>query len=536
MRMTNGLGVALLLTTCVLGAVIPDLPTLRGQVPDGVTPAQLMCFLAQRNGHYKEYLEAKRDGRTDTERYRTLHKQYGAYADLARQYQDLGKRYNIRWDYAFFQMLLETKNLEYPGEVQRDQFNFAGVGADGLWERTSDRLRLRLKPKGREWWAFAASGRWKDRVLYKFIPLGGDSFQVIRRTEDGWTTEKSIRLIGRGTLRPYLREEGQEWYSGDKFDDLRQGVEGHLQHLSLYAGTLRPGTDLVADKSRSSASLIKRIREAWGRPIKWSDLGKKVTGVTVRGGGNPSIWAWENPNDPNKVGSYARGLDSINKTFLASYGPDPAVLAALKRFDEINAQYMANLKRQIEQKRALKVNFDKMRAGETQQHQAWLQALRDEMAKSLAWHQKKLAELAKQADDAPNDDALERIETEREKLAQQIAERTFLVHFGDRREYKDWELTARLREEAFADRMASFDRGEVAVYSPFGAYTWQSVLAQIEAFQAQLAEAEAGLKAHPLHPSSPAPTRPQLLEQLRSGRMGPACRQLLGNEDPDNGP
>jgi hypothetical protein len=253
-------------------------------------------------------------------------------------------------------------------------------------------------------------------------------------------------------------------------------------------------------------------------------------------GDRQSIWAWENPEDPNKVGSYARGLDSINKAFHAAYGPDPAVLAALERFDEINAQYMANLKRQIEQKRALKVNFDNMRAGETQQHQNWLQALRDEMAKSLAWHQKKLAELTKQAEDAPNDDAAEHLETERDKLAKQIAERTIPVRFGDTRSYKDWELTARLREEAFADRMAAFDRGEVAVYSPYGSYTWKSVLAAIEALQAQLAEAEAGLKAHPLHPSSPAPTRPQLLEQLRNGRMGPACRQLLGNEDPDNGP
>jgi len=394
---------------------------------------------------------------------------------------------------------------------------------------------VRLKPKGKEWWAYAAACRWKDRALYKFIPLAGAGYQVIRRTEAGWTIDDSVRLIGRGKLRPYLREPGEEWYSGDKFDDPREGVEGHLQHLSLYAGTLPDGTELVADKSRSSAGLIKKIREAWGQPIKWSDLGKIVTGVTVRGGGHPSIWAWENPNDPNKVGSYARGLDGMAKAFSESYGPDPAVAASLKKYDEINAGHMANLRRQIESKRALKADFDKMQAAEKKKHEARQKALRDELAKALAWYQEKLAKLTKEVADAPNDDAYERLDIEREKLAKAIADRTIPVRMGfETRSYKEWETTAELNEKAHADRMAAFARGEVSIYSPYGAFNWKSVLAQIKALEAELAKAQAGLKRHLLSAGSPAPTRKELVEQLKQGRMGAACRQLLGEEDRDD--
>ncbi len=59
------------------------------------------------------------------------------YRDIAKWYQHHGEAWRVRWDYAFFQMALETNFLTYrrgngePGDVQPAQNNFAGIGATG---------------------------------------------------------------------------------------------------------------------------------------------------------------------------------------------------------------------------------------------------------------------------------------------------------------------------------------------------------------------------------------------------------------------
>ncbi|MDX2257338.1 MAG: glucosaminidase domain-containing protein [Hyphomicrobiaceae bacterium] len=77
-------------------------------VPECATPGRLTAFLAARN--------ARLDAR---------------YRDLAVHYMRHGESLGIRWDIAFFQMLLETGNLTYTGDVDPEQNNFAGLGATG---------------------------------------------------------------------------------------------------------------------------------------------------------------------------------------------------------------------------------------------------------------------------------------------------------------------------------------------------------------------------------------------------------------------
>lgn len=50
---------------------------------------------------------------------------------IATQYMRIGEELGIRWDLAFFQMMLETGALSFTGDVQPDQNNFAGLGASG---------------------------------------------------------------------------------------------------------------------------------------------------------------------------------------------------------------------------------------------------------------------------------------------------------------------------------------------------------------------------------------------------------------------
>ncbi len=83
-------------------------------VPPCVTPERLMAFLRARN--------TSLDPR---------------YKDIAAWYKRHGEALQVRWDYAFFQMLIETNYLTFrrgngkPGDVDPRQNNFAGLGTTG---------------------------------------------------------------------------------------------------------------------------------------------------------------------------------------------------------------------------------------------------------------------------------------------------------------------------------------------------------------------------------------------------------------------
>ena len=59
------------------------------------------------------------------------------FRDIARFYKQHGEALRVRWDYAFFQMLIETNFLTYKtgsgrwGDVNPKQNNFAGIGTTG---------------------------------------------------------------------------------------------------------------------------------------------------------------------------------------------------------------------------------------------------------------------------------------------------------------------------------------------------------------------------------------------------------------------
>jgi len=83
-------------------------------VPRCVTPKRLMAFLKTRN--------TSLDPR---------------FADIASLYKKHGETWRVRWDYAFFQMAVETNFLTYRkgdggwGDVNPKQNNFAGLGTTG---------------------------------------------------------------------------------------------------------------------------------------------------------------------------------------------------------------------------------------------------------------------------------------------------------------------------------------------------------------------------------------------------------------------
>lgn len=114
------------LVTCLLVAVVtvggttpsfaaaPEIRMhARNKVPACVTPERLMRFLRSGNR-------------------RLLPK----FNNIAVHYKEHGERWKVRWDYAFFQMIIETNYLKFvnnagKGDVSPRQNNFAGIGTTG---------------------------------------------------------------------------------------------------------------------------------------------------------------------------------------------------------------------------------------------------------------------------------------------------------------------------------------------------------------------------------------------------------------------
>ena len=94
---------------------LPAVETGAGNyVPDCVSPKRLMRFLKGRNGRFDR-----------------------RFSDLAQLYARHGDDLGVRWDVAFFQMMVETAALSFqrgdgtPGDVRAGDNNFAGLGAVG---------------------------------------------------------------------------------------------------------------------------------------------------------------------------------------------------------------------------------------------------------------------------------------------------------------------------------------------------------------------------------------------------------------------
>ncbi len=116
--LVSALLVALPAGTAATASASQPLPEIRmhrqNHVPACVTPDRLMAFLATRNGQVEP-----------------------RYRDIAKWYRHHGEAWRVRWDFAFFQMALETNFLTYrrgngaAGDVNPRQNNFAGIGATG---------------------------------------------------------------------------------------------------------------------------------------------------------------------------------------------------------------------------------------------------------------------------------------------------------------------------------------------------------------------------------------------------------------------
>ena len=118
--MQRGLGACLLFAFAALpmqsagAGSLPDIKTsAANRVPACATPGRMMDYLKSRNSEV--------DPR---------------YEGVATEYMRFGEMLGVRWDFAFYQMIVETGALSYrrgnrSGDVKPAQNNFAGLGATG---------------------------------------------------------------------------------------------------------------------------------------------------------------------------------------------------------------------------------------------------------------------------------------------------------------------------------------------------------------------------------------------------------------------
>ena len=132
MKYTGSAALAVCLGALSSQAFAADIPqvllTNSSQPAKCVTPGRLMAFVKHRNPTLRPRFE-----------------------NIATLYMKHGETLKIRWDFAFFQMMLETNTLKYTGDVDWDQNNFAGLGATGggvkgeRFSSVSDGVRAHLE-------------------------------------------------------------------------------------------------------------------------------------------------------------------------------------------------------------------------------------------------------------------------------------------------------------------------------------------------------------------------------------------------------
>lgn len=127
------------------------LPEIRmhgsNRVPACVTPPRLMRFLTDRNPS----IEPK-------------------FRNIAAHYKAHGERLAIRWDYAFFQMIVETNYLLFRtqkrrGDVSPSQNNFAGIGTIGGGVPGDSFPDVSTGVLGQMQHLIAYSGEWVERPV-----------------------------------------------------------------------------------------------------------------------------------------------------------------------------------------------------------------------------------------------------------------------------------------------------------------------------------------------------------------------------------
>jgi Mannosyl-glycoprotein endo-beta-N-acetylglucosaminidase len=246
------LGAALACVVPSLPALAADLPAIKSSpqnpVPACVTPGRLMSFIRSRNSEIEPRHEK-----------------------IAVDYMRHGEALGLRWDYAFFQMAVETGYLTYrrnasrAGDVKPTQNNFAGIGATG---------------KGEAGESFADVPSGVLAHLQHVAVYAGDRVDtpVAERTRRiiEWNIADQIRRKAKGPVT--FTDLARKWANTVDYAD---AIETHAKRFYAdFCNKADPSPELVAE-ARGNPMKGREVAEA---KTAGADLARRVID-SVRTGG-----------------------------------------------------------------------------------------------------------------------------------------------------------------------------------------------------------------------------------------------------------
>ncbi len=252
-------------------ALAADLPELlaspRNTVPECVTPGRLMAFLKLRN--------AQLDPRYDR---------------IATEYMAQGEVLGLRWDYAFYQMVVETGALSYwrghrSGDVRAAQNNFAGLGATGRGVRGESFKDI---PTG-------VRAHLEHLRLYAGKPVEDPVAERTRKVRE-WGVLTSWH---RGFTRPITYTDlGAKWAPGTKaYGGLLRAVADHF-HANL-CGAPDPRPELVQEARAISGKAVARAADGTAsRPSEAEVVQRAVAQAKADGVDSRSALGAQPPREP----------------------------------------------------------------------------------------------------------------------------------------------------------------------------------------------------------------------------------------------
>jgi len=125
------------------------------------------------------------------------------FSDISLHYMRIGQELGVRWDYAFYQMLVETAFLKYNGDVRAHQNNFAGIAATGggvpgeSFPSVAEGVRAHLQ----------------HLMVYAGMPVDAPVAERTRKVQD-WGIMKKWHRTMRGPVR--YDQMTSKWSPGDR--------------------------------------------------------------------------------------------------------------------------------------------------------------------------------------------------------------------------------------------------------------------------------------------------------------------------------
>ena len=239
----------LLLTCMGLPAAAQSLPAIKSgpanQTAACATPGRMTAFVKQRN--------PRMDLRFD---------------EVATEYMRHGEELGVRWDYAFFQMLLETGNLSFsrgngkPGNVRPSQNNFAGLGAAGRGQHGEQFPDISSGVKAHLQHLLLYAG---DRVV---DPVADRT----RKVQEWGILEKwQKRLEGPVTFANLSRQ----WAPGDRGYARKVGAIAKA-YFDDFCNRPDPRPELIAEARRGRGQAPATVAEAAEAKISGAELARRA--------------------------------------------------------------------------------------------------------------------------------------------------------------------------------------------------------------------------------------------------------------------